>query len=561
MRGSQRPSKRSTERGVALISVIGMLLVLLVFTGAMLDQLALEANSVRSEAASNLALTAAGAGVHAMVEQIQTDLALNLPSPKGAITYTYPEPGGSPAATQYVASIVKTYSTGSQNYYQITSTGTFDNGVEHAQRTVMAIARSVPLSSFASFSNYESNQFGRQVWYLSSQHFNGPVYSGGPMRIAYATPAPGNTPNPIFEDTVQTLSPPIWGSAPASPSPTDWLSVVNGGQPNFAVNATSISLPQPKDDLYVMSEAWEGDGNATGYPSPDYGVFVNGPASFDPALCPTPSGYCDAASTPATTLSTGLYINVGPNGNVSIDASSSGNTETLTLTSPAFSSTTPTYYQVVETFTSPCTGSTVIQRYTGKPAKLAAQQTFSGVPCGEPGPLTTNPGNGAVFSTGSITMGTPASPDVTLQGQYTFVTPDSNLDARSITLLGNLLYSDPTQDKVALWADDVILKTLATNITLDASIIAGYPGEVATDGDFNNFYCTSTGCGAKDQGTLTINGGLIENARGAVGEVVLGKQYGFARVINFDSRFATSPPPYNPSTGALSIIAWQDLGT
>jgi hypothetical protein len=158
-------------------------------------------------------------------------------------------------------------------------------------------------------------------------------------------------------------------------------------------------------------------------------------------------------------------------------------------------------------------------------------------------------------------MGTPASPDLTLQGQYTFVTPDSNLDPRSITLLGNLLYNDPTQDKVALWADDVILKTLASNITLDASIIAGYPGEVATDGDFNNAYCISTGCGPKSQGTLTINGGLIENARGAVGEVVLGKQYGFARIINFDSRFATSPPPFNPSTGALSIIAWQDQGT
>ena len=60
-----------------------------------------------------------------------------------------------------------------------------------------------------------------------------------------------------------------------------------------------------------------------------------------------------------------------------------------------------------------------------------------------------------------------------------------------------------------------------------------------------------------DQGVLNINGSLVENIRGAVGEVIGGIQYGFARVINFDSRFATAPPPFNPTTGALQIIAWK----
>ncbi len=64
-----------------------------------------------------------------------------------------------------------------------------------------------------------------------------------------------------------------------------------------------------------------------------------------------------------------------------------------------------------------------------------------------------------------------------------------------------------------------------------------------------------------DQGVLLINGSLVENIRGAVGEVIAGNQFGFARVINFDSRFATAPPPFNPTTGALQIVAYEDMGT
>ena len=269
---SRRPGPRS-ERGLALIGVVGLLLVFLVFAGALLTQLANEINSVKSSGVSNEALSAADAGVHAMVEQIQTDLANNVP-PAGPVDYTYPEPGASPLTTSYHATIDPPISANGLNYYLITSRGTYSNGFELAKRTVRAIARAVPISDFASFSNYESNQFGNPVWYLSSQHFNGPVYSGGPMRIAYATPAPspGPTVEPIFGAQVETLNNPVW-AAPGDPNMTgDWLSVMALGAGAFSIDNTPLSLPQPSDDVYVASEAWAGDGSAfptgSSYPTP-----------------------------------------------------------------------------------------------------------------------------------------------------------------------------------------------------------------------------------------------------------------------------------------------------
>ena len=68
---------------MALIGVVGLFLVFLVFAGAMITQLANELNSTKMATVSNRALAGADAGVHAMVEQIQTDLE-NQPRPLAA---------------------------------------------------------------------------------------------------------------------------------------------------------------------------------------------------------------------------------------------------------------------------------------------------------------------------------------------------------------------------------------------------------------------------------------------------------------------------------------------
>jgi hypothetical protein len=531
------------QRGLALIGVIGLLLVVLVFAGGLIVQLAAEVNSVKQESVSNRALAAADAGVHAMVEQIQKNVANNLPPPGSPVSYAYPEPAGTALATSYSATIDNRWQAQGLNYYLITSTGTFDNGIEHSQRVVRAIAQEQPIADFCCWNKNETNKWGKVVWYRPDTHFNGPVYSGGPMRIDYNDTAT----TPIFESRVQTAVSPIWNDENNAGPPadtTDWASIVAGGSKSFTMNATPLSLPAPSTNLVVASEAWQGDALNTfssSFPAVNPGVYIDGAASKgNDASNPT--------NPPIDT--TGIFVNVN-GGSANIAGTSAGSTETLTINGAGFGGP----YVVLINFSGTCTGTTTVTHG-------ANTHTYTGVPCGEQGPGVTNPGNGAIFVNGNITMGSGASPNVTVQGDYTFATPDYLAWAgkNNITLLGNMTYADPTRDKVALWGNDVFIDTRASNIAIDATIIAGYPGEAANDGYFTNYFCGRTSCGNIDQGSLTILGGVIENTRGAVGEWVGSKHTGFSRIINFDSRFATSPPPFNPTSGAYNIIAWEDLG-
>src|ERR1700736_1383277 len=486
---------RRTQRGVALIAVIGLLLVLLVFAGGMVTQLSMEVNSVKNEAYSNRALSAADAGVHDMAEQIRKSLAKNLPPP-ASVTYSFPEPAASPGAccASYLATIDKQWPSNNLEYYLITSTGTFDNGFHQFQRKVRAIARTNPTSNFASWSIYEVNQFGQPVWYRSDQYFNGPVYSGGPMRIAYAggaTPAP----LPIFGVSVTTANTPVW--SPATPSAgNEWNSVVTGGQKAFTINGNGLSMPGPAKNIVVASEAWQGDTSntfPTGFPGP-----------LAPSPLPTAAGVYidgqDAATATSPTITTGMFI--GLNGKTtSIDASVSGNTQTFMIYGP-WAGVYKVQINYVNFSGGDCSGTTTVTHGTNS-------HTFAGTPCGAPGPGVTNPGNGAIFADGSIVFGK-KSPDVMLEGDYAFTTPDYKAWTlgNNITINGNFSYDPATKsvDKASLWGNDVIMNTLASNITVDAAIIAGYPGENWKFGNFQNGHCFATNCGTKDQGTLTING-------------------------------------------------------
>ncbi|MBV8339257.1 MAG: hypothetical protein JO343_04875, partial [Candidatus Eremiobacteraeota bacterium] len=91
--------------------------------------------------------------------------------------------------------------------------------------------------------------------------------------------------------------------------------------------------------------------------------------------------------------------------------------------------------------------------------------------------------------------------------------------------------------------------------------IAGYPGEAATAGGFYNRYCNANTCTAGNQGNLTLTGSLMENMRGALGKFFsLSTWVGYNRVINYDPRLGSHPPPFYPVTGNYTIIAWDDQG-
>jgi len=259
----------------------------------------------------------------------------------------------------------------------------------------------------------------------------------------------------------------------------------------------------------VASEAWQGDNVNTftsGFPGPGApsplpnvaGVYIDGQ---------------DAATATSPTMTTGMFIAL--NGNTTrIDGSVSGNTQTFMIYGPWKGGPYKVQINYVDFTGGDCSGTTIVTHG-------ASSHTFSGTPCGAPGPGVTNSGNGAIFADGNIVFGK-NSPDVVLEGDYAFTTPDYKawpVKQNDITLNGNLTYDPKTSsvDKVSLWANNVIVNTFASNITVDAAIIAGYPGEKWDSGNFRNNHCLATNCGGFDQGTLTIFGSLVENARGAVG--------------------------------------------
>ena|SRR5579872_169850 len=527
MKMKRRARKR--ERGVALLAVIALLIVFLIFAGAVVTQLAQEVNSAHNSGVSNRALSAADAGIRDMVVAIEEAAGKGQIDP-GPITYKYPEAGAAPSVVKYQVQIDKKWDPlqpAGSRYYLISSTGTVDNGIEIQNRTVHALIQAQSVTTFGSASVYDTNQFNKPVWYTPDQSFNGPVYDGGPMNIEYDD----TSATPIFGVNASTPNNPNWVDIQGGTTPTtlaDWNSIVLGGQPDFTQLKNPIGLPDPSTNVVVASEAYYGDcctmqKNGT-YPNIPAGVYMN---------------QHDAAASGGI-LTTGIYVNAP---RATILGKSAGSVETFTVSSPSFAT-----YQISIDFSGNTT--TVVQSGVTK--------TYSGVPSGDNGPGT---GNGAFFVNGNATL----LQGTVIQGTYTLAVPDDGVVQRNITItgLGSITYNDPTKDELGIWANNVIVNTSDSNISIDASIIAGFPNEVETNGGFFNANCNRNTCGALNQGNLTINGSVMENMHGALGKFISIKppvHTGFARVINYDARLASNPPPFYPVTGNYTIIAWEDEG-
>lgn len=518
---------KSQERGVALLAVIALLIIFLIFAGAVVTQLAQEVNSAHNAGVSNRALSAADAGVHQMIVSIEEAAGAGGPDP-GPMTYKYPEPGAAPSVVKYTVSIQQKWNPlqpAGSRYYLVTSTGTVDNGIEQQNRTVSALIQAQSVTTFGSASVHDTNQFGKPVWYTPDQSFNGPVYDGGPMNVEYDDASS----SPIFGVDVSTPNNPNWVDLQGGTTPTtlaDWASIVSGGQPNFVQLKNPVGLPDPLTNAVVASEAYFGDCcSLKNYPNISPGVYMN---------------QHDAAGSGGS-LFTGIYVN----GNATIKGQSAGSVETLTIKSPT-GAFVP--YQISIDFGANTT--TVLQGGVTK--------TYTGVPSGNNGPGL---GNGAIFINGNATL----QQGTVIQGQYTLAVPDDGVVQRNITIsgVGSITYSDPSKDELGLWANNVIVNTNDSNVAIDASIIAGFPGESATSGGFYNANCNANTCGNVNQGNLTINGSLMENMHGALGKFISitpPVHTGFARVINYDARLASNPPPFYPVTGNYTIVAWEDVG-
>ena len=527
--------------------------VFLILMGSLIDVLALESQNSIESGDSAAAVAAAYSGVDLMILSIEEYYQNGIQggNPPQVVSCAFSNPGGGGVTTSCTAKIDKTWNGTGINYYLIRSTGSaIPSQDKKVDRQVVALIKQVPFGAYAHFSESEHSNTGGPIWYSAHQSFNGPVYSGGDMHIMYDGANPNSPIFPMGFTTDQPQSSLHWmdvqdGNHSPPNTPNEYRSVYGTSGPTFA--PSGINLPGFAQNLAVFSEAFYGDtlhADSTDLQSAgqDKGVFVNG---GDP-------------SCPANVICTGIFVA----GNAEISATSvpdpngtlGSGTQTWNISSPDGSFTGT--YTVTVNF---ATNTTTVKGPSGT-------TTYAGVASGEQS--NGSQGNGALFVDGNLTI----DGGSTVHGQYTVAVPDPPLSGESLTLKGSLTDAsdpqggNPSQDELALWADDIYLQTSEMSPTVEAMILTGYSNECSQNncgGWFGNYWCTvSKSCAGGGKGVLTVYGSDIENLRGKMGVVDGGgnTMAGFVRNQTYDPRLGADPPPVAPTTNLYSIVALQDVG-
>ncbi len=532
----KRHSNRRTQRGIALITALLMTVIFLVLIGGLMSQMIAELDSVGAHSRSAEALNGAYAGVEDMVLQIEETASGPGHAAPSPINYTYP----APSTVSYSASVTSTWNSSSGLvYYLIQSTGTEDNSGQ--QRQVLALVKSSPYSYFEQFTAGNSGS----VYYVTGEHFDGPVYNGGTMNIWYQTPGAS-----IFNSTVNTVTTPSFyqgaGKSSVPYGSVDWNQVTGaGGQGALKIGTNPMQLPTFQDNLVDASEAFYGNSSHdSALPTPGAnGIYINGHS---------------AIAGPAGALQSGLYIQ----GNLTMTPCSgscgtySGNNEVWTLKNPGGANGIGANYTVAIDYTGM---TTTVTQTSG--CVTSCSVTYSGVLSGQPQAGSTS-ANGAIFDDGNVIIDSG-----TVHGDFSIAVPDySTNNAHTITLEGGapgVLYKDQSTtstDELGIWANDIsVNSTTTTGYEFDGDILTGYFGECppCTDGTFSNKNYTGG-----VEGTFTFHGGLIQNVNGAMGISSGGVTvHGFDRQYVYDARLAANPPPGFPITNKYDIVAWLDQGT
>ena len=541
-----------SERGVALITVILMVVVLLILAGALLDSTVSEAHGIGTNGVSNQALNAAYAGLDDMVLKLEENTSgtnVGVPNP-----FTTTMNGDGVYASQYSVSVIHQWAPSANfQYFLIESKGTAGlplGGPLEPVRTVDALVRTQPFSAYEMYSISEVNNFGGTVYYTNAQHYDGSVYSGGPMNVMYQ-----NGDAAIFGAGVDTAVAPNYVDSSFKPGQPGDCSSIDGTKSCSQVNvgASPKALPTFLDNLLVASESYYGDAthNTQNPPSPGTnGLYINqalpngtngGPLLTGLYVQGDVTIYAQGVNSGGINKQFYIFQVGGSTYDVALDFNANGNVGTTTATGPG----------------------NVVTTYTG---------IASGQPAGGSG------GNGSIFINGNVTIagGTDATgligkPAIgaTVHGSYTIGVPDYITNhADSITLNKSITDLDPSStsnDVLALWANDIKLNNNTdAAVDVDALMLTGYYGEctiaACNDGTLYNKSCTATTCGGGAGRQLNILGSLVENIRGKLGTAVVGQTScatGFCRQMTYDQRLGSRPPPFSPTTNKYQVIALQ----
>jgi hypothetical protein len=511
---------------MALIATLMLITVFLFLVGALMSNLAREVRESGMHGRSNAALRGAYYAIEAMQYQIEFNDAGAAPGVVPApIVGTLP-PDTDGGSVSYTVSVDPQRWATVLPYYMVHATAT--DGT--TTRSVDALLQKMPFSAYNYFTISEMTNLGGAVVYTNGEQFDGPVYSGGPMNIFYQDAQPT-----IFTNQVWTATNPNW--IPSKPSTAaDWTSVITN-QANFHIVSQPLQLPTAQDNLSVEYASLTGNPNPASPPAIPgaIGMYINGTSVVGGG----------------GTLNSGVFIR----GNAIVSSTMVGSQDKFTFQIQTGPLTWVTYHMIVDS----TANTTQITDGANNPVA-----SYTGVPSGQQPPGTSG-ANGAIFATGSyqFTAGNVFS------GEYTFAVPDSAASHPPITVDGSQMYNDESAtstDELAFWGNDVLLSDATNgNIEIDGLLLTGYYGECAAtcnDGTFWNPSCPLTGKCGGGTGVLTLKGSLVENVRGKRG--TLGTTVsGFSTDSVYDTRLASKPPPFTPTTTEYDVIALctTDSGT
>lgn len=416
----------------------------------------------------------------------------------GSGTYTVTIYPDASNATQYLKT------------YRIVSVGI----VNKIAKSVEIVVKQSSFGRYAYFTDKEALNSGGAIWWKAGEIIDGPAHSNNTGGTNFNINYNGSN-APIFLDTLTASGSSINYSPSKPKNETTFKKIFSEGSKGFKLGVPKILLP-PTTDVQ-KNAAW---GSAASFPTTN-GVYLKSNAEG------------------------GIYIRGDAQVRLAVDGS--GN------------------QQVIVTQGSNTTTVTI--------NKTTGATTTSG-PMGS-GSITSSstPPNGVIYCTGNITSlkGTIADNKVvngTVDRRNALTIATDVTAGKEITVTDNLVYNtkpDKTQSSTSsanlaagtlgLVAHDVTVSSAAPkNLEIDAVIMAG--GNNTTDGSFSvdNYDSKSP------TGTLTVLGGIIQKARGAVGTFNSSTgqtTYGYAKNYHYDPRLAENPPPFYPTTGQYDRISWR----
>ena len=478
----------SNARGIALITVLILVVVLLILIGSLLDFMPVELNQSAYTGYDDRSLYAADSGVQYATESLELAAASGFfptPAPGPAATpfanvYLDPSPGPTQPPDAQVWIQASSANNGLETYY-VMSIGTW-HGISHRVDAVVA-QRPFNSKAYVGKNNAPGNFF---VSGLMS--FDGPVYLEGnpnPVNIQWY-----NNVAPVFGDDAEIAGNFRWygpgGKAGVAPVGAQWNNVNAKGRAGMSfVPQNSLAFPSLTDTNAVGNEAYTGSRTGTTLPNPGAnGVYMD--QHIAAAKNPT-----DPQCSGLPQVDSGIFVQ----GDANIAMSSTATTQTFSLTPAGGNSYSANDdITIAIDFTADQTVVSDLNIKTGK----TLSNTYCGTPSGDPQGATG--ANGVIFVNGDV-----QSLAGTVHGDYTIAVPDNTVSgtgANDIIINGAIRYQyDPdvnnpsfcgcqSTDMLGLYAHDIEMsKSIPGAVQIEAALFAGNQADVTA----NNPDCISAG--------------------------------------------------------------------